>query len=662
MDETLVLANARVMVEKYKPLGYDTLVLDGGWIVGLDEFGRLQVNTRSFPRGIKPLVADLHAMGLKVGVHTMRGIPRAAWQQNLPVHGTAYRAKDIADPTSVSTWSNSHYGLDMTKPGAQAYYDDWIALLASYDVDYIKADDLVQFPREAQAVIEAVAKVARPITLALSPGGNWDAKAMPIFQRAATMRITADVWDKRSDLSAAFRAWHKFSESVEDPANPGVWPDLDMAPLGHLRGPGGGGRRPATASQPASEPASAAAPAGAARIVALRAGKVRAPDPQWAPPPTGDHWCNLTAAQKRTAMTQRSMAASALVIGGALVDMDAESFGLLTNVEMIACNQNAVVGRRVHKAGTVEVWQTPKRGATGEGWIGVFNRDVQPLRVRLTADQLGLHRMGRYHASDIWNASAVSIEAGGATFDLGADDVCFFSYRQTGTTATDGPPAASAPASSPAIAPASAAQAASRESVTGRGTAADPVLARRVADTMELMDDRAWAAVGYLPAPASGKPAGSVQLCWNDRGIMGRATVADVAIVTFEAEPWLADSLELFIERGEDISSGRPLQSAQWVISPWGPDGRAFLWVSGDPVPDEKVFPAFWRRMADGYVLYFQLSAEALGRKTLQSGSRVRLLYAVNDDGLAIEQFTADKDLDGAWRRPECYGVIELAP
>ena len=39
------------------------------------------------------------------------------------IKGTTYTARDIADPTSVCSWNPDMYGVDMDKPGAQAYYD-----------------------------------------------------------------------------------------------------------------------------------------------------------------------------------------------------------------------------------------------------------------------------------------------------------------------------------------------------------------------------------------------------------------------------------------------------------------------------------------------------------------------------------------------------------
>ncbi|GAA3263777.1 hypothetical protein GCM10020258_29520 [Sphingomonas yabuuchiae] len=63
-------------------------------------------------------------------------------KKNLPILGTRYRAADIADTSSICTWNPDMYGVDMTRPGAQAYYDSVFALYASWGVDFVKMDDM----------------------------------------------------------------------------------------------------------------------------------------------------------------------------------------------------------------------------------------------------------------------------------------------------------------------------------------------------------------------------------------------------------------------------------------------------------------------------------------------------------------------------------------
>ena len=84
----------------------------------------------------------MHKLGLKFGIHLMRGIPRLAVQLNLPVLGTRYRAQDIADTSSICPWNPDMYGVDMRRPGAQPYYDSVFRLYASWGVDFVKMDDM----------------------------------------------------------------------------------------------------------------------------------------------------------------------------------------------------------------------------------------------------------------------------------------------------------------------------------------------------------------------------------------------------------------------------------------------------------------------------------------------------------------------------------------
>jgi alpha-galactosidase len=147
--------------------------------VTMDSYGRFIPSPNRFPSavngaGFKPLADYVHSKGLKFGIHIMRGIPREAVDKNLPIKGTPYHAADVADKTNAAKWEGMEdtYGVDMSKPGAQAYYDSIAQLYASWGVDYVKADDMsrpYQKP-EIHALSIALKKTGRPIVLSLSPG------------------------------------------------------------------------------------------------------------------------------------------------------------------------------------------------------------------------------------------------------------------------------------------------------------------------------------------------------------------------------------------------------------------------------------------------------------------------------------------------------------
>jgi hypothetical protein len=116
VTEAQVKANADYMAQRLARYGWQYIVIDIQWSepnasaegyrpepkLDLDAYGRLIPAVNRFPsaadgRGFKPLADYIHGLGLKFGIHIMRGIPRQAVKANLPVLGTQVRAADIAD-------------------------------------------------------------------------------------------------------------------------------------------------------------------------------------------------------------------------------------------------------------------------------------------------------------------------------------------------------------------------------------------------------------------------------------------------------------------------------------------------------------------------------------------------------------------------------------
>ena len=256
VTEDEVLANARFMAEHLRDAGWDTLVIDIDWYdptarahgyntdapLILDGYGRQLPDPARFPsaadgRGFAPLAAAVHDLGLKLGVHMMRGIPRLAVERDLPVYGTDYTARDIADLDHVCTWNPDNYGLDQKHPGAQAWYDAQLDLFASWGLDFLKVDDM-QTPFHAdeiaayhRAIAKAEAKYDRTIDLSLSPGG-WVSTGYVDFLRdnAQMWRISDDLWDRWEDIHQQFARlarWAPFQTT-------GHWADADMVPFGHI--------------------------------------------------------------------------------------------------------------------------------------------------------------------------------------------------------------------------------------------------------------------------------------------------------------------------------------------------------------------------------------------------------------------------------------------
>lgn len=410
INEARALANLRVFAERLKPHGYEYFVIDAGWFrrydlagrefpgandpytVDFDAYGRPVPTPGFFPRGVKPLADACHAAGVKFGIHMMRGIPRAAVTANTPVLGTSYRAQDIAKVTSTCTWCPDNYGVDMTRPGAQAYYDSVIALLAEWGVDFIKYDDIIPVPSEVDAVVSAIERCPRDIVLSLSPGNGHESDGWDSYFRANMFRTTGDVWDDRNDMRWVFTRWQEFMPMV-DRVPRGCWLDMDMIPFGELQVWNEGG------------------PHG--HILMNGVGTRR--------------MCLLNAAQKRSFMAMRALGASPLMMGGNLPATDDESFTLLTHADVLACNNNGVVGKLVAYTDATNTWRTPHRSQPNTGWLGVFSRhETATQQVMLDAETLGLPKATRIF--DIWQQKHLGTLSTPLSVTLGPDDVLFARY------------------------------------------------------------------------------------------------------------------------------------------------------------------------------------------------------------------------------------------
>jgi alpha-galactosidase len=258
IGEDEAMQNLDIFAQKLAPHGYEYFVIDLGWYsenalipgtnrpwatgtgverlrpydLRLNSYGYPVGSQTFFPHGIKRIADHAHELGVKFGLHMMRGMLRKAWEFNLPVKGTPYHMRDIGDPNSICPWSTLTYGVDMTKPGAQEFYDGLIQHLADLGVDFIKYDDIVPYPAEMEAIGKAVAKCQRDIVLSFNPGNDATVPNKSYYQWSHLVTITGDVWDWRSSTDETFLRWRAWQRASE----PGFWINLDMLCLGTLTG------------------------------------------------------------------------------------------------------------------------------------------------------------------------------------------------------------------------------------------------------------------------------------------------------------------------------------------------------------------------------------------------------------------------------------------
>src|SRR3954452_7470095 len=237
VTEAEVLANAEFMAAELRRHGWNTVVVDiqwyeptaraGGYNAGapleLDGYGRPMPVVARFPsaaggRGFGPLAARVHEMGLRFGLHIMRGIPRLAVSRDLPILGTGFTAGQVADPSSRCDWNTDNVGLDHDHPGAQAYYDSLAGLFAGWGVDFVKADDMLgpYHEREISAFAAALRGSGRDILLSLSPGRSLSTVHADHLRAHADMwRISDDLWDRWPDVYDQFGRTARWAPYLE---------------------------------------------------------------------------------------------------------------------------------------------------------------------------------------------------------------------------------------------------------------------------------------------------------------------------------------------------------------------------------------------------------------------------------------------------------------
>jgi len=224
VNEEQLLGNAQYVADNLKDYGFEYITCDIQWYepkatsnfynnfteLCMDEYSRLIPAENRFPSsangvGFKAIADKIHAMGLKFGIHIMRGIPRQAVHRNTPVKGTDMTAREIAQGFSVCSWNTDMYGL-RTCEGAQAYYNSIFELYACWGVDFVKVDDIANTeykphdPYSAREEIEMIRKAidgcGRAMVLSLSPGPAVISEAFHLSQNANMWRMTGDFWDE----------------------------------------------------------------------------------------------------------------------------------------------------------------------------------------------------------------------------------------------------------------------------------------------------------------------------------------------------------------------------------------------------------------------------------------------------------------------------------
>ena len=381
--ESEVVSNALWLKEHLQPLGWDTVVVDFRWYdrladgvrvqnpegVTIDEFGRCIPPTNRFPSaangaGFKPLADKIHALGLKFGIHIMRGIPRRAVEQNLPIAGSQFTAAQAAlpdgDTNRTCVWNRDMFGVDAATEAGRGWYASIARQYADWGVDYIKCDDIANLQRgkfydasEIEALSIALKNSGRSIVLSLSPGATPVNAGPHVKQFANLWRVSGDFWDNWPSLDrnfSLFAAWY-------DDGGPGHWPDGDMIPFGHI---------------------------------CQRNCDVHP-----------ERSTRFTRDEQLTLLSLWALAPSPLMLGMNLPDNNDWTTAILSNPEVLSVNQDPLgkpARRMTGPPQIAEVWL--KELADGSFAVGFFNRAVQPVKINFPWRNLGF--LTTPEVRDLW--------------------------------------------------------------------------------------------------------------------------------------------------------------------------------------------------------------------------------------------------------------------
>lgn len=332
ISEQEFLDNAEIVAQRLLSYGYEYAVVDFLWFRknvdgayvdsygydSIDEWGRPFPDPDRWPssrggKGFKEVARKVHEMGLKFGIHVMRGISTQAINANTTIlnvcTGSAYEessrqwyATDIGMKDKTCAWMSHGFMSVNTDLGAgRAFLRSLYQQYAEWGVDFVKLDCVFGDDLDTKEIItvsKLLEELERPVVLSISPGSSvTPSMAEGISDYVNMYRITGDDWDKWTDVVYHFDISRDFA-AVGKIGAAGLqgrsWPDLDMLPLGWLADPN------------------------------AKHGPYRK--------------CNLSLDEQRTQMTLWCMAKSPLMFGGDLRHIDEITFNLITNPTLLEIN------------------------------------------------------------------------------------------------------------------------------------------------------------------------------------------------------------------------------------------------------------------------------------------------------------------------------------
>lgn len=391
VNEEQIKANADFMAANLKEFGWEYVVVDIEWYsydagtqrdkhqyipfwkVEMDEYSRLLPCPERFPssrdgKGFRPLADYIHGLGLKFGIHIMRGIPRIAAHSHSKILGIARTANEIASPYSICNWNPDMYGVIPEEEGAQEYYNSLMELYAQWDVDFVKCDDICRMDaqssqKEIEMLHKAIEACGREIVLSLSPGPAIVEKADFYKENAEMWRITDDFWDTWPLLLNMFDRCRNWQDFVSD----GSYPDCDMLPVGYV-GKGFGDERTT----------------------------------------------RFTKDEQITMMTLWSIFRSPLMLGAEMTKLDEWTMKLLTNQNVLHLLEHSHGAKEIYRCDDTIAWES-EDNSEKNSYLAVFNISENQINFPFSKikDMAG-------KGIELWSGKTVDLSSSIAIYPHGA--------------------------------------------------------------------------------------------------------------------------------------------------------------------------------------------------------------------------------------------------
>lgn len=214
INEELVKQAVETFIQKgLKDAGYQYVVIDDGWQIDRDEQGNILCDKEKFPSGMKSLIDDIHAAGLKVGIY-----------------------------------SDAGYMTCGGFPGSLGYEYQDARTYAAWGVDYLKYDWCYSgnqsAPDSYRLMKNALVQAGRPIVFSICEWGSsqpwtWAPGVGHLWRTTYDIRPCWDCGEmvmSRGDLVENFIGFTKILDlqvGLESYSGPGHWNDPDMLEVGN---------------------------------------------------------------------------------------------------------------------------------------------------------------------------------------------------------------------------------------------------------------------------------------------------------------------------------------------------------------------------------------------------------------------------------------------